>query len=135
MLNGVGERAIAIADVMQKAARIQAPIALAGHGLPKSTDSLWGEAFNWSIDCMNRAATVSNPQWQSPFKQYYGKDPPSRLLGFLHPGFVTRERSRKDDPRAVPCFYLGPAPNHPSGTVRVLTKDTRSIVPTRDTAW
>ena len=56
-------------------------------------------------------------------------------MGFLHPGFVTRERSRKDDPRAVPCFYLGPAPNHPSGTVRVLTKDTRSIVSTRDVTW
>lgn len=49
----------------------------------------------------------------------------------LHP----KERSSKGNPGAVPILYLGPAPNHPSVSVPVLTKDSKSILTTWDVAW
>lgn len=68
----------------------------------------------------------------SPDQMWSGKAPTIRLCPFLKPSFCCRKRLSKDPPRAIPCFYLRPAPYHPRDTYRVMTADTRQVVIIRD---
>lgn len=54
---------------------------------------------------------------------------------FLRPGFYRGTKRRKDEPRAVLCFFLESASNHPPGTARLLLKGTRSVTVSRDLTW
>ena len=63
---------------------------------------------------------------------WYGKVPPSPLP-FLKPGFVKRKRGNKLQPKAVPCCYIGPSPNHPRNSMRVMLRsgamiDSRHVI-------
>ena len=48
---------------------------------------------------------------------WYGKVPPSSFP-FLKLGFVKRKRGYKLEPKAVPCFYIGPSLNRPRDSRR-----------------
>lgn len=131
-VNGVLKRAIATADMMRKAVRANASNTFAGSGIPKSIERLGEEDFLRALDCMKRSFSTSNATWRSLFSRYYGRQPPAKLQSFLHSGSYLEERSRRDDPRAVLCFIPRFAPNHPSGSVRVLANDFRAILMTQD---
>ena len=66
---------------------------------------------------------------------WYGKTPPVRLHPFLKPAFCHARSASKDLPRAIRCFYLGPAPYLPSDTLRLMTAGTRQVINSRDVTW
>ena len=132
--NGVAERGLALIETCQQAARIQAAALYPTGDVPK-TESLWAEASSWACDAMNRTATSANPERKSPHELWHGTVAPLRLLPFLKPGFYHHQRVQKHLPKALPCFYLGPARNHPRDAMRVLSARTHSVVITRDVTW
>ena len=132
-LNGCAERMIAILDTAGLAARVHAKRRFPG--VPVNVDTLWRESLKWAADAFNRAATSANPGMKSSNCRYYRNEPDLMIRAFLRPGFYRRTKRRKDEPHAAPCFYLAPAPNHPSGTARGLVKGTRSIAVSRDLTW
>ena len=64
---------------------------------------------------------------------WYGKTPPSPFP-FLKPGFVKRKRTKKLEPQAVPCFYVGPSPNRPRDSMRVMFS-SGTMIDSRDVTW
>ena len=62
---------------------------------------------------LNSTATARNPGCTTPYEMWYRKVPP-RPFPFLKPGFVQRKRANKLEPKAVPCFYIGPPPPPPT---------------------
>ena len=132
--NGVAERGISMVDKAQMAARLHAKELYPSENVP-DCPSLWYEASLWAVDALNRTATRANPNLLSPDQMWSGKAPPIRLFPFLKPAFCHSKRLSKDLPRAIPCFYLGPAPYHPRDAYRVMTADTRKVVITRDVTW
>ena len=63
-----------------------------------------------------------------------GKPPPVVLLPLLKPGYCKVKRENKSQAKAQECFYLGPAPNYPRGSVRVVTTH-RTVLITRHITW
>ena len=94
------------------AARIQASELFPGYSTPERA-SLWAEAMNWACDAYNRTATVAISGNRSPHEMFYGVTPQSSSIRFLKPGFCKFRRTKKMDPKARECFYLGPARNSP----------------------
>lgn len=84
---------------------------------------------------LHRTATSANPGYQTPYHRYYGQESDLQTCPFLRPASYHREKSKKDEPRVVLCFYLAPARNHPTCTVRVLVKATKKVAITRDMTW
>ena len=78
-------------------------------------------------------ATKANPKCISPYEMWYGRTPPSPFL-FLKPGFVKRKRTNKLEPQAVPCFYVGPSPNRPHSSMRVIFS-SGTMIDSRDVTW
>ena len=107
--NGVAERGTAMIESTGKAALIQAKCMFSGMGIPLS-DSLWSaQAFGPvtpSANLLTRCGIVELHRVRSPF--------------FLKPGLVKRKRTNKLEPQAVPCFYVGPSPNRPRDSMRVI---------------
>ena len=64
----------------------------------------------------------------------YGNPPPVVLLPFLKPGYCEVMRKNKSQVETQECFYLGPAPNYPRDSVRVLTTH-RTVLITRHITW
>ena len=61
----------------------------------------------------------------------YGKVPP---FPFLKPGFLKRKRGNKLEPKAVPCFYIGPPPNRPRDSMRVMLR-SGAMIGCRHATW
>jgi len=131
--NGVAERALGLIETAAMAGRIQARELYPGTQLP-ATESLWAEASHWACDALNRTATTANPESKSPYEMWYGRPPPVVLLPFLKPGYCKVKRENKSQAKAQECFYLGPAPNYPRDSVRVLTRH-RTVLITRNITW
>lgn len=66
---------------------------------------------------------------------WHGETPPVHLYPFLNPVFCYTKRTSKDLPRAIHCFYPGPAPYHPRDTLRLMTTSTRQSIHSRDVNW
>ena len=64
---------------------------------------------------------------------WYGRTPPSPFP-FLKPGFVKRKRTNKLEPQAVPCFDVGPSPNRPRDSMRVIFS-SGTMIDSRDVTW
>ena len=69
----------------------------------------------------------------TPYEMWYGKIPPSPFP-FLKPGFVKRKRGNKLEPKAVPCFYIGPSPNRPRDSMRVMLR-SGAMIDSRHINW
>ena len=125
--NGVAERGLALIEMCQQAARIQAATLYPTGDVPK-TESLWAEASSWACDAMKRAATSANPERKSPHELWHETVAPLRLLPFLKPGFYHHQRVQKHLPKTLPCFYLGPARNGPRDAMRVPPHSTGTLL-------
>ena len=130
--NGVAERGTAMIESTGKAALIQAKCMFSGMGIPLS-DSLWAAQAYWACNALNFTATKANPKCKSPYEMWYGRTPPSPFP-FLKPGFVKRKRTNKLEPQAVPCFYVGPSPNRPRDSMRVIFS-SGTMIDSRDVTW
>ena len=98
-----------------------------------SGDSLWAAQAYWACHALNSTATTSNPQCKTPYEMWYGKVPPSPFP-ILKPGFVKRKRVDKLKPKAVPCYYIGPSPNRPRDSMRVMLR-SGVMIDSRDVTW
>ena len=123
---------IALIESAGKAAAIQASIMFPSKGVP-SGDSLWAAQAHWACHALNSTATSSNPQCKTPYEMWYGKVPPSPFP-FLKPGFVTRKRGDKLEPKAVPCYYIGLSSNRPRDSMRVMLR-SGVMIDSRDVTW
>ena len=117
--NGVAERGTAM-------------IESTGMGIPLS-DSLWAAQAYWACNALNFTATKANPNCKSTYEMWYGRTPPSPFP-FMKPGFVKRKRTNKLEPQAVSCFYVGPSPNRPRDSMRVIFS-SGTMVDSRDVTW
>ena len=115
-----------------KAALIQAKCMFSGMGIPLS-DSLWAAQAYWACNALNFTATKANPKCKSPYDMWYGRTP-QIPFPFLKPGFVKRKRTNKLEPQAVPCFYVGPSPNRPRDSMRVIFS-SGTMIDSRDVTW
>ena len=115
-----------------KAAIIQAGLNFSGMGI-SSDNSLWTAQAYWACHTLNSAATTSNPWWMTSYEMWYGKVPPSPFP-FLKPGFVERKRGNKLKRKAVPCFYIGPSPNRPRDSMRVMLR-SGAMIDSRHYTW
>ena len=131
--NGVVERALGILQNAALAACIQAPIIFPLVQLPP-TESLWAEAVHWSCEALNHTATTANPGNKSPHEMWHGAAAPASPHPFLRPAYCRWKRPSKSSPRAESCFYLGPGIDHPSDSLRMLTRANK-VVETRDVTW
>ena len=130
--NGVVERGIAMIESTGKAALIQAKCMFSGMGIPLS-DSLWAAQAYWAYNALNFTATKANAKCKFLYEMWFGRTPPSPFP-FLKPGFVNRKRTNKLEPQAVPCFYVGPSPNRPRDSMRVIFSSGTTIG-SRDVTW
>ena len=64
----------------------------------------------------------------------FGSTPTSSPFHFLKRGFRSVKRQNKLQPKAVRCWYLGPAPNYPRDAMRILCKSSRAVA-TRHITW
>ena len=130
--NGAAERGIAMIESAGKAAIIQAGLNFRGMGIPFG-NSLWGAQAYWACHALNSTATTSNSRFMAPYEMWYGKVPPSPFP-FLKPRFVKRKRGNKLKPKAVPCFYIGPSPNRPRDSLRVMLCSC-AMIDSRHVTW
>ena len=103
-----------------------------GMGIP-SGNSLWAAQAYWACHALNSTATTSNPRCMTPYEMWYSKVPPSPFP-FLKPGFVKCKRGNKLEPKAVPCFYIGPSPNRPRDSMRVMLR-SGAMTDSRHVTW
>ena len=112
---------------------VQAKCMFSGMGIPLS-DSLWAAQAYLTCNALNFTAAKAVPECKSPYEMWYdGRTPPSPFL-FLIPGFVKRKRTNKLESQAVPCFYVGPSPNRPRDSVRVVFS-SGTMIDSRDVTW
>ena len=127
--NGIAERRIAMVESAGLAAHLQA--IAENPGAPKGA-LMWPERAFWACDALNRTATSANPENKSPVGMR--RKVPRSPFPFLRQGYAKRNRLHKLYPKAVLFFNLGPAPNRPRDTIRVLT-ESNQIVDTRNVTW
>ena len=131
--NDVAKHQIAIIEVAGLAAKIQAAAKYPNEVFPRG-ESLWVEQAHWACHALNCTATSPNPGFKSPHDMWFGSPPSSSPFPFLKPGFRIVKRSNKLQPKAVRCWYLGPAPNYPRDAMRILGRFGR-VVATRYVTW
>ena len=131
--NGVAERQIAIIEAAGLAARIQPAAKYPNEVFPRE-ERLWAEQAHWACHALNWTATSANPGFNSPYVMWFGSPPSSSPFPFLKPGFCSVKRRNKFKPKAVRCWYLGPASNYPRDAMRILCKSGR-VVATRHVTW
>ena len=115
-----------------KAAIIQAGLHFLGMEIP-SGNSLWAAQAYWACHGLNSTATTSNPRCMATYEMWYGKVP-SSPFPFLKPGFVKRKRGNTLNPKAVPCFYIGPSPDRRRYYMRVMLR-SGAMIDSRHVAW
>lgn len=84
---------------------------------------------------MNRSSSVGNLQRKPRSVRITDGDPLYHFKFFLCLISSAEKLSEKDGPRVVCCFYLGHAPQHPSGTVCIRTKSIILFLTTRYVTW
>ena len=131
--NGVAERQIAIIEAADLAARIQATSKYPNEVFPCG-ESLWAEQAHWACHALNCTATSAKPGYKSPHEMWFGSPPSSSPFPFLKPGFRSVKRRNKLQPKAVRCWYLGPAPNYHRDSMRITCKSGRAVA-TRHVTW
>ena len=124
--NGIVERALGSTQNAALAACIQALIIFPLVQLPP-TESLWAEAVHWSCDALSHTATTANPGNKSPHKMWHRAAAHAQPHPFLRPAYCRWNRPSKSSPRAEICFYLWPVINHPSDSLRMLTRGNRVV--------
>ena len=125
--NGVAEHALGLIETAAVAGRMQARKCRQRNRCgPKRRT---GRAM-----LLNRAAMSANPENKSPYDMWYVKTPSVVLLPFLTSGNCKTKKVKKSRAKAQGCFILGPAPDHPQDTVRVLTKHHTLLI-TRHVTW
>ena len=135
--DGAAERALGIIEKVSKAARIEAPLLFPEAEVPdfSQTGYLWAEAMLWACDSLNRTATTSNPDRKTPHEMFYGTIGKVRMIPFLKPAFYRPGKDQpKDQPRAIPCFYMGPGLDRMHDSMRVLTPN-KTVITTRHVTW
>ena len=65
---------------------------------------------------------------------WYGTAAPASPHPFLRPAYCRWKRPSKLHPRAESFFYLGPGIDHPSDSLRMITRPNK-VVATRDVTW
>ena len=65
---------------------------------------------------------------------WYGTAAPTSPHPSLRPAYCRWKRPSKSHRRAESCFYLGPGIDHPSDSLRMLTRANK-VVETRDVIW
>ena len=130
--NGVAERQIAIIEAAGLASRIQAA-KYANEVFPPG-ESLWAEQAHCACHASSCTATSANPGFKFPHEMWFGSPPSSSPFPLLRPGFRSVKRRNKLQPKAVRCWYLGPASNYPRDAMRILCKSGR-VVATRHVTW
>lgn len=93
------------------------------------------EATGYAGGFMNRTATQSISDVESPDEKYHGKLKSLVLRSLLQPGYYIQKRSHKDQTKGEPCVCLSPAPLNSHGTSRVLVVGTNMFGTTRDVMW
>ena len=125
--NGVAaERQTAVIKAAGLAARIQAAAKYPNEVFPGG-ESLWAEQAHWACPALNCTATSANPGFKSPHEVRLGSPPFNSPFPFLKPGFRSVRRRNKLQPKAVRCWYLGPAPKYPRDVMRILCKSGRVV--------
>ena len=131
--NDVAERQIAIMEAAGLAARIQAAAKYPNDVFPR-IESLRAEQAHWACHASNCTAISANPGDQSLHEMRFDSLPSSSPFPFLKPCFRSVKRRNKLQPKAVICWYLGPAPNYPRDAMRILCKSGR-VVTTWHVTW
>ena len=131
--NGVAERALGIIQNVALAACILAPVIFPHVRLP-STKSLWAEAVHWATYALNHARTTANPNHKSPHEMWYDTVAHAPLHPFRRPAYCRWKRPSKLLHRAESWVYLGPGIDHPSDSLRMLTRANK-MAETRDVTW
>lgn len=128
------ERPIAVVNTMGKAGRIQAPTAVAEPEIPKSTESLSGEACLRAIDFMDRSSSTSNSQPKCRCSGYYGRQSPLQVQGFLHPCSYSKSKNHnKERLFSSSCVLHSWACL--DQVIWHASKDYKAIVQTRNVSW
>ena len=65
---------------------------------------------------------------------WYGRTPQTSPFPFLKPGLVKRKCTNKLEPQTVLCFYVGPSPNRPRDSMRVIFS-SGTMIDSRDVTW
>lgn len=102
------------------------------HTLSAKSERLGLEATSRACPLKNAAVMMANAGLNSPFQMFHGHRTVYLMLLFLQQGFYIQLQQRKIENRGVPGFYLGPAPNYQSGTMRFLDSCTRHVIAMRD---
>ena len=113
--------------------RIQAAVKYPNEVCPRGR-SLWAEQAHWVCPALNSTATSANRGFKPPPDIWFGSPPTSSPFPCLKPGFRSVKRRNKLQPKAVRCWYLGPAPNFPHDAMRILGKSDRAVA-TRHITW
>lgn len=132
---GVSERTIGIIELIAEAAHIEAPVLFPRETVPNvaETTLLWAEAMLWECDSLNCTATTANRLRTPPHETWY------RILSRVKsrlsssPASTSRE-VKKDKPRAVTCFYMGPSLDRMHDAVCILDSGG-NVVTTRHLTW
>ena len=119
--NDVAERQMAVIEAAGLAARIQ-PAAKYPNEIFLRGKRLWAEHVHWACHTLNCRATSADPGCKFPNEMWFGLLPTSSAFPFLKPGFRSVRRRNKLQPKAVRCWYLGPAPNHPRKAMCIMCK-------------
>lgn len=129
--NGVAERAFGIIEMTQQAAQIHVPTRFPNIDSSTFTGSPSAEATRWTSGALKRTATIKQRQ-QVARRDLAGEGYSASTLFFHEARFLPQGSGDKNLMKAAPCFYMRPAPNHPRGAMRILTKGSRKLVTTRD---
>ena len=96
---------------------------------------LWIDNHHNACDVLNRSATKSNKGMTTPYEMWHGVKPSPTLIQWLLSCFYRVKRKHKTDAQAKPGFYVGPARNHPRGSMRIYSQETGEIGISRDVTW
>ena len=89
--------------------------------------------MHWACDALNHTTTAAKPGNKSPHEMWYGTAAPAPHP-YLRPAYRRYKRPLWSHPRAESCFYLGLGIDHPSDSLRMLTRANK-LVETREVAW
>lgn len=119
-LNGRAERGGATLGVAQLAARACASFFSGDVEMTKMTEYVRAESMKLAGDSLNKDATSVKPENKSPKEMRYRGLAKLQALPFLQSGYFRRKRMKKSNPKYAACVLLGPSPDHPLKTMRVL---------------
>ena len=90
--------------------------------------------MRWANDALNHTATTANAGNKSSREMWYGTAAHASPHPFLRPAYCRWKRPSKLFPTAESCFYFGPGIDHPSDSLRILTRVSK-VIEKRDVTW